>query len=108
MGNACVKSPAFPGSQVGTVLHPDQEREEAVPTENSVSTEQPTAHHAQPNVSKENLVHRILPPKNKSFIPFLKTSWPGSILKWTDHDIETFAACFTPHHVKEGKEVSDC
>lgn len=43
----------------------------------------------------------------KKYIPFLNgSSWPGSILNWTQEDLEKFADCFTPHHVKVGQEVS--
>ena len=40
-----------------------------------------------------------------SFISFLQSSWPGSILDWTQHDLEMFAECFWPHDVKAGEEV---
>lgn len=43
---------------------------------------------------------------SKKYIPFLNTSWPGSILDWSDRDLEKFAECFTPHNVKVGEEVS--
>ena len=43
---------------------------------------------------------------SKKFIPFLNSSWPGSILEWTQEDLESFAECFTPHLVKVGEEVS--
>jgi len=54
----------------------------------------------------QNIVKMLIPPKNKAYIPFLTESWPGSILNWSKDDIEKFAACFTPHFVKDGEEVS--
>ena len=52
-----------------------------------------------------NIVKKIIPPKNKAFIPFLTSSWPGSILRWSEQDVQNFAACFTSHNVKAGEEV---
>lgn len=55
----------------------------------------------------QNLVKMLIPKKIKSYIPFLATSWPGSILNWSKDDIETFASCFTVRHHNEGEEVGD-
>ena len=41
----------------------------------------------------------------QNYLEFLRTSWPGSILKWTEEDIVYFASCFTPHHINSGEEV---
>jgi len=43
---------------------------------------------------------------SKEIFDFLSSSWPGSILRWSENDIEHFASCFTPHHVGDGKEIS--
>ena len=41
----------------------------------------------------------------QNYLEFLRTSWPGSILNWTEKDIVYFASCFTSHRVNSGKEV---
>lgn len=44
--------------------------------------------------------------KNDEFLPFLSSSWPGSILSWTDEDLRIFAECFDPVKFKDGEELS--
>lgn len=52
-----------------------------------------------------NIVHKIMPLRNKQFIPFLSQGWPGSILNWSETDLEKFAECLVPQNVKEDKDV---
>ena len=40
---------------------------------------------------------------SKEILNFLSSSWPGSILSWSNNDVEHFASCFTPHYVGDGK-----
>lgn len=32
--------------------------------------------------------------KNKDYVPFLASEWPGSILNWSDQDLADFSGCF--------------
>ena len=61
-------------------------------------------------VHDEQINHDVTESKSdnvdgRQFIPFLNSKWPGSILDWTQDDLESFAQCFTPFHVNAGEEV---
>lgn len=59
-------------------------------------------------VHDEQINHNVTESKivdSRQFIPFLNSKWPGSILDWTQDDLESFAQCFTPFHVNAGEEV---
>ena len=42
---------------------------------------------------------------NDEYTEFLASSWPGSVLKWSEDELKKFANCFHPHFVKLGEEV---
>lgn len=55
--------------------------------------------------SKTRLPSNLQAPNSSQYIRFLSSSWPGSILKWSEEDLKKFANCFRPHYVKIGDEV---